>query len=321
MAESAIEPRVIFMGTPHFAVPSLHALALEPYAITVVTQPDRAAGRGGRLTPPPVKVAAQEYGMTILQPESLRDPDFRARLADLHPEVTVLVAYGEYVAPALLDMPKRGSINLHPSLLPRWRGSTPIQSAILAGDEVTGVSIIRMDRGLDTGPILAQRPTHIGPEETYPELAARLAQLGADLLVETLPLWLRGEIEPVPQPAEGATLTHTLKKEDGLIDWTLPAEAIARRVRAFQPWPGAYTNWQGRLLRIIRARPIEAGMPPEKPGTVALLGEGRERKLIVWTGEHALWLLEVQLEGKPAIEARALLSGYPQIAGITLGAT
>jgi methionyl-tRNA formyltransferase len=309
------------MGTPHFAVPSLHALAQEPYAITVVTQPDRAAGRGGRLTPPPVKVAAEQYGMPVMQPESLRDPDFRARLAALHPEVTVLVAYGEYVAPALLDLPPKGSINLHPSLLPRWRGSTPIQAAILAGDDVTGVSIIRMDRGLDTGPILAQRATPVGAEESYPELAARLAQLGADLLVEILPLWLRGEIEPVPQSDEGATLTHTLKKEDGLIDWSLPAEEIARKVRAFQPWPGAHTTSQGRLLKIVRARTTEANQPPEKPGTVALLGEGKERKLAVWTGAGALWLIEVQLEGKPVIEARALLSGYPQMVGSTLGAT
>lgn len=321
MAESAIEPTIVFMGTPHFAVPSLHALAQGPYAITVVTQPDRAAGRGGRLTPPPVKVAAEQYGLPIIQPESLRDPDFRARLAALHPDVTVLVAYGEYVAPVLLDLPKRGSVNLHPSLLPRWRGSTPIQSAILAGDEFTGVSIIRMDRGLDTGPILAQRATPIAQEETHPELAARLAQLGADLLAETLPLWLRGEIEPVPQSDEDATLTHTLKKEDGLIDWNLPAQEIARRVRAFQPWPGTYTTWQGRLLKIVRAYPIEADQLPEKPGTVTLLGEGKERKIIVWTGAGALHLLEVQLEGKPAIEAQALLSGYPHIVGSTLGAT
>ena len=166
--------------------------------ITVVTQPDRPAGRGGKLTPPPVKIAAEELCLPVLQPESLRDPGLRARLAEMRPEVTVLVAYGEYVAPTLLDLPRCGSINLHPSLLPRWRGSTPIQSAILAGDEVTGVSIIRMDKGLDTGPILARREVPIGPEETTQHLSERLATIGADLLVETLPPWLRGEIEPVP---------------------------------------------------------------------------------------------------------------------------
>src|SRR3954452_13484784 len=211
MAESAIEPNIIFMGTPQFAVPSLRALVRGPYRITVVSQPDRPAGRGGKLTPPPVKLAAEEFGLPVWQPETLRDPEFRMRLAELKPEVTVLVAYGEYLAPALLDLPKRGSVNLHPSLLPRWRGSTPMQSPILAGDDTTGVSIILMDRGLDTGPILAQRSTPIGPEETHPELAARLSQIGAELMAETLPRWLRGEIEPQPQGDEGATLTHTLQ--------------------------------------------------------------------------------------------------------------
>src|SRR5437868_1301300 len=187
MSTSAIEPTIVFMGTPQFAVPSLRALAQGPYMITVVTQPDRPAGRGGKVTPPPVKVLAEGLGLPVLQPPTLRDPDFRARLAELRPEVTVLVAYGEYVPPALLDLPRRGSINLHPSLLPRWRGSTPIQSAILAGDAVTGVSVILMDKGLDTGPILAQRSVPIGAEETQPELAGRLAEVGAELLAETLP--------------------------------------------------------------------------------------------------------------------------------------
>src|SRR5436305_160418 len=164
MTTSAIEPNVVFMGTPHFAVPSLRALARGPYMLIVVTQPDRAAGRGGKLTPPPVKVLAEELGLAVLQPPTLRDPEFRARLAELKPEVTVLVAYGEYLAPALLDLPRRGSINLHPSLLPRWRGSTPIQSVILAGDDVTGVSVILMDRGLDTGPVVAERYVRIGAE-------------------------------------------------------------------------------------------------------------------------------------------------------------
>ncbi len=309
------------MGTPQFAVPALHALLREPYAITVVTQPDRASGRGGHLTPPPVKVVAQEYGLRVIQPESLRDLGFRAQLAELHPEVTVLVAYGEYLAPALLDLPRRGSINLHPSLLPKWRGSTPIQSAILAGDTTTGVSVIRMDRGLDTGAILAQRATPIEPEETHPQLATRLAQLGANLLVETLPSWLLGEIEATPQIEEGATLTRTLKKEDGLISWSLPAEEIARQVRAFQPWPGTYTTWQGHLLKIVRARVSDAERASEQPCTVSLLGEGKERKLIVWTGQGALHIQELQLEGKPPVEARAFLAGYPHIVGSTLGAT
>ncbi len=318
-----MEANVVFMGTPQFAVPALRALASGPYKVTVVTQPDRPAGRGGRLTPPPVKVVAEGLGLPVLQPETLKDPDFRARLASLRPDVTVLVAYGEYVPPALLDLPRRGSINLHPSLLPRWRGSTPIQSAILAGDRVTGVTIILMDEGLDTGPIIARRSVPIGPEDTTPELSEKLAQVGAELLVEVLPAWLSGEIQPVPQPEEGATLTRMLRKEDGLVDWNLPAEEIARRVRAFQPWPGTYTTWQGRRLNIVRARPLPSpqAQAPLPPGTVSRLaptGPDANRP-VVWTPDGVLELVQVQLEGKPVIEARALLSGYPQIVGSRLG--
>jgi methionyl-tRNA formyltransferase len=316
MSTTAIEPNVVFMGTPDFAVPSLHALASGPYMITVVTQPDRPAGRGSKLTPPPVKVAAEQLGLTILQPESLRDPDFRARFAALNPAVTVLVAYGEYLAPSLLDLPRRGSVNLHPSLLPRWRGSTPIQSAILAGDTVTGVTIIQMDRGLDTGPIIAQRATPIGPEETHQELSARLAHLGAELLAETLPLWLRGEIEARPQPEEGVTLTHTLTKEDGEIDWTRPAEEIARRVRALQPWPGTYTHWGNLLLKVVRARPLSLDKN-QPPGTVSITSDG-PKKLLVQAGHGSLELLEVQPASKPPMPAQAFLAGYKQIAGSLL---
>jgi methionyl-tRNA formyltransferase len=290
--------------------------------ITVVTQPDRPAGRGGKLTPPPVKVLAGALGLPVLQPETLRDPDFRERLAELKPEVTVLVAYGEYLAPALLDLPRRGSINLHPSLLPRWRGSTPIQSAILAGDAVTGASVILMDRGLDTGPVLAQTSVPIGPEETQPELGARLAEAGAGLLAETVPRWLRGEIEPRPQGEEGATLTRTLQKEDGLLDWSLPAEELARRVRALQPWPGTYTYWNGRLLKVLQARATTSAEEPQMLGTVGLHTDADgKRGLLAWTGDGALELVRVQPEGKPPMEARALLLGYPHIVGSVLGQT
>src|SRR5436190_14717716 len=316
MSNTAIEPRVVFMGTPDFAVPSLRALASGPYMITLVTQPDRPAGRGGKLTPPPVKVAAEELGLPIMQPPTLRDPGFRERLEELRPEVTVLVAYGEYLAPSLLDLPRRGSINLHPSLLPRWRGSTPIQSAILAGDTVTVVSIIRMDKGLDTGDILAQNSVPIEPDETYPHLSTRLAEVGAALLAETLPLWLRDEITPVPQDEERATLTHNLRKEDGLIDWKLPAEEITRRVRALQPWPGTFTYWQGRLLKVLDAHVAEPiASEPLPPGTVAT----QAGQLLVWTGNGLLDINSAQFEGKPPTEARPLLSGYPQLVGSVLG--
>lgn len=306
----------MFMGTPEFAVPSLRALVQGPYRIILVTQPDRPAGRGGKLAPPPVKLVAEEYGLTVLQPETLRDPEFRAQFAAFRPRVTVLVAYGEYVAPSLLDLPERGSVNLHPSLLPRWRGSTPIQSAILAGDTVTGVTIIRMDKGLDTGPIIAQQSVPIETAETHPELSARLARIGAELMAETLPLWIRGEIEATPQDNERATLTHTLSKEDGLLDWTQPASELAMRVRALQPWPGTYTYWEGRLLKILRARPVAEHVAGD-PGMVSLLS-GADRALVVRAGEGSLQLLQVQPAGKPPMEARALLAGNPGIVGSVL---
>jgi methionyl-tRNA formyltransferase len=251
-----------------------------------------------------------------MQPESLRDPSFRAEFAALRPKVTVLVAYGEYVAPALLDLPERASINLHPSLLPRWRGSTPIQSAILAGDDVTGVTIIRMDKGLDTGPIIAQRSVPIEPEETHPELSARLARAGAALLAETLPRWLTGEIEAAPQDDAHATMTRTLTKEDGLLDWALPAEELARRVRALQPWPGTYTYWGDRLLKVLRAHPLEVETR-EEPGSVSVL-RGEEKALVVQAGRGALQLMEVQPAGKGPMQARALLAGNPGIVGSVL---
>jgi methionyl-tRNA formyltransferase len=179
-----------------------------------------------------------------------------------------------------------------------------------------------MDKGLDTGPILAQRSVPIGPEETHPELSERLGHMGAALLAETLPLWLRGEIEPAPQSEEGATLTHTLKKEDGLIEWQQPAGQIARRVRALQPWPGTYTYWKANLLKILRVRVVEAlgGVMPLQPGTLSVLQSSGGKALAVWTGDGLLELLDVQMPGKAAVKAQALLSGYPQIAGSVLGA-
>ncbi|MEO5951224.1 MAG: methionyl-tRNA formyltransferase, partial [Chloroflexia bacterium] len=220
----------------------------------------------------------------------------------------------EYVALSLLELPERGSINLHPSLLPLWRGSTPMQSPILAGDPVTGVTIIRMDKGLDTGPIIAQRSVPIGAEETHPELSARLALLGAELLAEVLPLWLNGEIEANPQDNEQATMTRILTKEDGLLDWSKPAVELARRVRALQPWPGTYAYWGDRLLKVLRARPFD-GRAGGEPGTVSVV----DKALVVQTGDGGLELLQVQPAGKGAMDARAFLAGNPSITGSVLG--
>ncbi len=320
MSGHIIEPCIIFMGTPEFAVPSLRALAQGPYRLTVITQPDRPSGRGGKQTPPPVKIAAQELDLPILQPVSLKDPDFRGRLASIKPELTVLVAYGEYLALSLLDLPAHGSINLHPSLLPRWRGSTPIQSPILEGDSVTGVTIIRMDRGLDTGPIIAQKKVPLAHDETYKRLSEQLAQLGATLLVETIPGWLTGQIRAVPQPEEGVTLSRILTREDGLIDWKMSAEQIWRRVRALQPWPGTYTTWLDRTIKVLQAQTVQLGEEQAQvPGTVQVVRQGKTRRLLVWTGSGTLELQQVQLTGKAPVEAQALLTGYPQIEGSVLG--
>ena len=199
-------------------------------------------------------------------------------------------------------------------MLPRWRGSTPIQSAILAGDQTTGVTVIRMDRGLDTGPIIAQQPVEIGPDETYPELSRHLARVGADLLAQILPLWLRGEIEPTPQDDTKAILTSILTKEDGLLNWALPAEELALRVRALQPWPGTYTFWNGGLLKILSARPLPLDTTSE-PGTASITN----KSLLVQTGRGFLQILEAQLAGKATMEAHAFLAGYSSIAGSVLG--
>ena len=251
------------MGSPEFAVPSLLRLASEPYPVVgVVTQPDRPAGRGRALAPPPVKSLALELGLPVIQPERLRDPAAMAQLQGWSPDLIVVAAYGQILRPAVLDLPRWGCLNVHASLLPRWRGAAPIQAAILHGDAHTGVTILRMDSGLDTGPLLSQRLTPIHPDETAGSLGERLAELGADLLLETLPGYLRGEIQPRPQDDSQATNAPMLRKGDGRLDFSEPAASLARRVQAFNPWPGAFTTWQGQPLKILRAHAAEAGPMP-----------------------------------------------------------
>jgi methionyl-tRNA formyltransferase len=318
---------IVFLGTPAFAVPSLRRLAAEGFEIAAVyTQPDRPSGRGRHPAPPPVKTAALELGLNVRQPESLRDPAVLAEMAALSPEAGVGVAYGQILRQEVLDIPSRGVLNIHPSLLPRHRGASPIPAAILAGDSETGVTIILMDAGMDSGPVLAQRRIPIQDSDTTGTLMAGLAEVAAGLLAETLPRWLRGDIQPQPQDDSQVTKAPLLKKEHGVIDWSLPAAEIWRRVRAYNPWPGAYTTVEGALLHVWEAWPLADGDRP--PGTVTELtpeqraglpgGTGTEA-FGVTTGDGILAVLVAQREGRRALPAGEFLRGMRGFVGHRLG--
>src|SRR5690349_7014116 len=242
--------RVVFMGSPDFSLPTLQVLAAAYEVIGVVTQPDRASGRGRELKPPPVKLLAQELSIPVIQPEKLRQPEAMEQLRVWGPDLVVVAAFGQILKKDVLYLPRFGCINVHASLLPRWRGAAPINAAILHGDEETGVTIMKMDVGLDTGPILTQRSISLTRGDTAGSVFEKLSHLGADLLIETLPDYLSGKIEPLPQPEEGMTYAPMLKKEAGQLDFTHPAEELERRIRAFNPWPGAFMAFDGTLLKI-----------------------------------------------------------------------
>lgn len=307
--------RIVFAGTPEFSVPALDALHAAGHEIAAVyTQPDRPAGRGRTLTASPVKRRALELGLTVEQPASLKDAAAVARLIEFAPDLMVVVAYGLILPPAVLDVPRLGCLNIHASLLPRWRGAAPIQRAILAGDTLTGVTIMKMDAGLDTGPTLLERPVAIGADETAGHLHDRLSAVGAEAIVAAIGEWLAGRLAPVAQPAEGATYAAKIRKEEAAIDWTQPAPAIARQVRAFNPWPVAETRWQGQQLRIWEARALEA-TPTAPPGEVVEAGSGR---LAVATGDGALLVERLQLAGRGVLPAAEFLNAN-KLLGARLG--
>jgi methionyl-tRNA formyltransferase len=299
-----MEPRIVFMGSPEFAVPTLRRLAQRFPVIGVITQPDRPAGRGQSLTPPPVKLLAQELGLPVIQPARLRQPEAMEQLAHWAPDLIVVAAFGQILRPQVLDLPPHGCVNVHASLLPRWRGAAPINAAILHGDSQTGVTIMRMDPGVDTGPILSQRAVPILPKDTAPQLSQRLAEAGADLLMETLPAYLRGEVVPRQQDDSLATYAPMLKKEDGALDFTLTAVALERRVRAFQPWPGAYLEWDGGFLKILRASVAEA--PAARMPGQRLVHGGLPA---IQTAQGLLLLEEVQPAGKKPMPGKVFLQG------------
>ena len=305
-------PRIVFMGTPEFAVGSLAALfdlADEVDVVAVVTQPDKPKGRGQALGIPPVKALALERGVPVLQPTKLRTPPFADVLRELRPDVCVVTAYGKILPPDLLAVPRLGCLNVHASLLPRFRGAAPIQWAIAHGDAETGVCLMLMDEGLDTGPVLACRRQPIAPDETSAGLHQKLAALGGQLLRDELPRYLRGELTAQPQPAEGAVYAPIIKKEDGRLDFGRSAQELARRVRAFTPWPGAFTHLDGALLKVHRVR---VGEGRGEAGTLIAAGPAG---LEVACAEGSLLLQEVQPEGKRAMSAADFLSGRKLVPG------
>jgi methionyl-tRNA formyltransferase len=299
-----VKPRIVFMGSPEGAVPSLRAATRVGDVVGVFTQPDRPCGRGRRCLPPPVAAAALELSLAIHQPAKVRTPEVPALLAALHPDVVLVVAYGKILPTAVLECAPRGCVNVHFSLLPRHRGAAPVAHAILAGDAESGVTLMVLDEGMDTGPTLVQRATPIGAEETTGELTERLAELGASMVETELPRYLSGELHPRPQPAEGATAAGMLEKSDGAILWDRPAAELHRRIRAVTPWPGAYGFVDGRrwILHRTRILPHVAS-----PGPGKMLVEGK--RIAVGAADVCLELLEVQREGCRKQAADSFLAG------------
>ncbi len=307
--------RIVYMGTAEFALPPMEALLSQHEVIGVVTRPDALAGRGRRHLAPPVKEAALRYCLPLYQPRSLQDPEAVARIEGWEPEVIVVAAFGLLLPPAILGLPPGGCLNIHPSLLPKYRGAAPVGAAILAGEEAAGVTVMLMDEGMDTGPILAQRKVPIQPEDTRASLEGRLAQEGAALILETLPAWLAGELHPQPQSEEKASYAPPLQKELGWIDWNLSAVEIWRRVRAYHPWPSAYTTWQGKQLKVIGAEVWEGWSGDVPSGWVVSTSRG----VGVATGAGILLLREVQLAGRRAMPIDAFLRGQRGFVGSRLG--
>ena len=304
------------MGTPGFAVPVLGALVEAGHGVVAVySRPDRPSGRGKRTSPTPVKSAAAAMGLPVRQPPSLKPRDVQRDLAALAPDVIVVAAYGLFLPGAVLDLPRHSCLNVHPSLLPRLRGPSPVSTAIVEGETTTGVSIMQMDEGVDTGPVLDQRQTPIGESETAETLTGRLFEMGAELLMAVLPDWVEGRIQASPQDESRATTTRLLTREDGLIDWNLSADQIARQVRGYTPWPGAYTYWGGKVLKVLDASP-SALMASAPRGTVMEPADGDWIEIA--TGLGTLRVAHLQLEGRRPASARDFLLGNGSIIGAQL---
>ena len=304
--------RLVFFGTPDFAVPALDALLRSRHHVVgVVTRPDRPRGRGQKTTAAPIKVRAAAAGLPLLQPDRLTDPGFLGAFAALRPDLGIVAAYGKILTDAVLATPRLGLLNVHASLLPQYRGAAPIQWAILNGEIETGVTIMKMDAGLDTGPILTQEKTPIHSEDTAQSLHDRLAQLGAQLLVRTIPDYVAGKIQPQPQPAEGASYAPKIKKQDGEIDWTKPARTIWNRVRGLVPWPGAFTHLRNQAEgppHLLKIWQTEIADDSGRHGEILQADKGG---IVVGCGRGSLRILVLQREGGRRLSAQEFLAGHP----------
>jgi methionyl-tRNA formyltransferase len=304
--------RICFMGTAAFALPTMKAVVANEEVVAVVTQPDRPKGRGRAVAQTPVKALALSLGLPVLQPERVKDPLFLAQLAGLKPDLIVVAAFGQLLPPALLDTPPLGCINVHPSLLPKYRGAAPFQWAVIRGETRTGVSIYMMDPGMDTGPLLMTREVEIAEAETAEELGERLAEIGGELITEVINGLKAGTLKPVPQEEKGASYAPLFKKEDGLIPWQEPAIEIRNRIRGMVPWPVAYTVWQGRMLKIYKAR---IGSGSGLPGEIISLDRGIE----VACGSGSIFIEELQIEGGKRIRCAEFCLGHRLTLGERLG--
>lgn len=304
--------KIVFMGTPDFAVPALQALITHHDVIGVVTQPDRPAGRNRQVQMTPIKQVALEAGIPVFQPEKLRQREAIDTLKQWSPDVYIVAAFGQILPQEVLDIPPHGSLNIHASLLPRWRGAAPIQAAIRAGDAETGITIMQMDAGLDTGAMLVKRAIPITADETGQSLHDKLSIIGGELIIEALPKILSGEIQPQAQDDALSNFAPRIDKNEGRIDWTTDAASIERTMRAFTPWPSTFTTWNGKLLKVLAGHVgdgrAEAGLVVEKDGKIA-----------IGTGEGIFYPTQLQLEGRGAAEVSDFVRGHQQFIGAVLG--
>ncbi len=312
--------RLVFMGTPAYVAPVLEALtaARGVEVAAVYTPPDRPAGRGRPLEPPPVKGFALARGLPVYQPASLRPEEVQSELSELRPDVVVVAAYGKLLPPPVLDTPAHGCLNLHPSLLPRYRGPSPVAAAILDGEQATGITLMLLDEGMDTGPIVCQREHSLSGREDAESLTEDLFRLGAEVLLESLEPWVEGRLTAQPQEEARATTTRKLQRSDGEAEWTLPAAALERRSRAFSPWPGLFTAWDGKIIKLLDlvSLPAAASIPAE-PGRVVLT-PGGPTVIGVVTGEGVLGLNTVQMEGRRPQSGGEFIRGYPSFLDASL---
>ncbi len=318
MAKSGLSsnPKIIFMGTPDFAVPSLQALVRQNYHVAfVVTQPDRPKGRGRKLTPPPVKVAALELGLEVVQPEKASSVEFCNRVAQAEPDLLVVVAFGQLLKKKLLDIPRWGALNIHASLLPKYRGAAPIQWAILNDEKITGLTSMKMDEGMDTGPILLQQRVEILEDETAGHLHDRLAPLAGDLLIKTLEGLARGEVVPKEQDHAQATYAPKLGKDQAKVDWNRPARMVSAQVRAFDPWPGAWCKLDNKTLKLFSAFVADEARAPQRPGRVAGITEDFIK---VEAGPGIVGIRELQVPGRKRLRAGEFVRGFHLAEGALL---